>query len=116
MPGNLASSKRFVIVLGLLTGLVAFAIDISLPAIPQMVRGLATDMSAGQQVVGLCMAGMAPGQLPFGLVSDRIGRLPVLYTGIGLFTLAGIVTSLAQSSKSCWRPNSSRESARRHSS
>ena len=97
MPKALAGSKRFVVTLGLLTGLVAFAIDISLPAIPQMVGALGTSMSSGQQVVGLFMAGMAIGQLPFGLASDRIGRLPVLYLGIGLFTLAGIVTSLAGS-------------------
>jgi len=94
---NYAQTKsgRFVVVLGLLTGLVAFAIDISLPAIPPMVRDLATSMSTGQQVVGLFMAGMASGQLPFGLVSDRVGRLPVLYAGIGLFTLAGAVTSFS---------------------
>ena len=81
--------------LGLLTGLVAFTIDISLPAIPPMVRDLATTMSVGQQVVGLFMAGMAAGQVPFGLVSDRIGRMPVLYAGIGLFTLAGFVTAFS---------------------
>jgi DHA1 family bicyclomycin/chloramphenicol resistance-like MFS transporter len=79
----------------MLTGLVAFALDISLPAIPTMVRDLATTMSAGQQVVGLFMAGMAVGQVPFGLISDRIGRLPVLYFGIGLFTLAGFVTAFS---------------------
>jgi DHA1 family bicyclomycin/chloramphenicol resistance-like MFS transporter len=88
-------SPGFVVVLGLLTALVAFALDISLPAIPQMVTDLATTMSAGQQVVGLFMAGMAVGQIPFGLVSDRIGRLPVLYFGIGLFTLAGFVTAIS---------------------
>lgn len=80
--------------LGLLTSLVAFAIDISLPAIPPMVRDLATSMSLGQQVVGFFVAGMAAGQLPAGLVSDRIGRMPVLYVGVGLFTLAGVVTSI----------------------
>jgi DHA1 family bicyclomycin/chloramphenicol resistance-like MFS transporter len=94
MNEGLATSKRFVIVLGLLTGLVAFAIDISLPAIPPMVLALGTDMSMGQQVVGLFMAGMAFGQVPFGLISDRTGRLPVLYAGIGLFTVAGVVTSI----------------------
>ena len=94
MNEGLATSKRFVIVLGLLTGLVAFAIDISLPAIPSMVLALGTDMSMGQQVVGLFMAGMAFGQIPFGLISDRTGRLPVLYAGIGLFTVAGVVTSI----------------------
>jgi DHA1 family bicyclomycin/chloramphenicol resistance-like MFS transporter len=94
MNTGLATSKRFVLVLGLLTSLVAFAIDIALPAIPPMVRDLGTTMSLGQQVVGLFMVGMAAGQLPAGLVSDRIGRMPVLYFGIGLFTLAGIVTSI----------------------
>lgn len=95
MNEGLATSNRFVLVLGLLTGLVAFAIDISLPAIPPMVRDLATNMSLGQQVVGFFMAGMAVGQMPAGLVSDRVGRLPVLYFGIGLFTVAGIVTSVS---------------------
>lgn len=80
------------LVLGLLTALVAFAIDIILPAIPLMVRDLATNMPLGQQVVGLFMAGMAVGQIPAGLASDRIGRMPVLYAGIGLFTIAGAVT------------------------
>lgn len=94
MNTGLATSRRFVLVLGLLTGLVAFAIDISLPAIPPMVSDLATTMSLGQQVVGFFMMGMAIGQVPAGLVSDRIGRMPVLYSGIGLFTLAGIVTSV----------------------
>ena len=94
MNTGLASSKRFVLVLGLLTSLVAFAIDISLPAIPPMVRDLATTMSLGQQIVGFFIAGMAVGQLPAGLMSDRIGRMPVLYAGIGLFTLAGVVTSV----------------------
>ena len=95
MNQSQATSRRFVVVLGILTGLVAFTIDISLPAIPSMVRDMATTMPVGQQVVGLFMAGMAAGQIPFGLVSDRIGRLPLLYAGIGLFTLAGFVTAFS---------------------
>lgn len=79
----------------MLTGLVAFTIDIALPAIPTMVGDLATTMPVGQQVVGLFMAGMAAGQIPFGLVSDRIGRMPALYAGIGVFTAAGFVTAFA---------------------
>ncbi|MDA0681031.1 MAG: multidrug effflux MFS transporter [Proteobacteria bacterium] len=94
MNTGLATSRRFVLVLGLLTALVAFTIDISLPAIPPMVSALETSMSLGQQIVGLFMVGMAAGQIPAGLASDRIGRMPVLYVGIGLFTVTGIVTAV----------------------
>ena len=97
MHKELATSKRFVVVLGLLTGLVAFAIDICLPAIPPMVESLGTTMASGQQVVGLFLAGIAVGQLPFGLLSDRLGRMPVLYAGVSLFTIAGIATSIVDS-------------------
>ncbi|MGB5738965.1 MAG: multidrug effflux MFS transporter [Woeseia sp.] len=97
MHSHLAGKRRFVLALGLLTGLAAVTIDMSLPAIPAMVADLGTTMSLGQQIVGWFMAGIALGQLPAGLVSDRIGRLPVLYAGIGLFTLAGAVCAASQS-------------------
>lgn len=93
----LAGRRRFVLVLGCLTGLAAVSIDMSLPAIPDMVRGLATSMSLGQQIVGYFIAGIAVGQLPAGLISDRIGRIPVLYAGVGLFTIAGIACAASQS-------------------
>jgi DHA1 family bicyclomycin/chloramphenicol resistance-like MFS transporter len=69
----------------------------SLPAIPEMVRSLATDLPKGQLIVGAFMLGMACGQIPAGLFSDRLGRLPVLYAGMSLFALAAIVAALAQS-------------------
>lgn len=95
MNKGLATSNRFILVLGLLTGMVAFAIDISLPAIPPMVQDLGTSMSHGQQLVGFFMAGLAVGQLPAGLISDRIGRMPVLYFGMVVATLAGAVMSMS---------------------
>lgn len=95
MKAELASSRRFVLVLGLLTGIGALAIDMSLPSIPEMVRGLGTSMSTGQQVISLFMIGLSIGMLPAGFLSDRFGRLPVLYTGFVIFTIASIVTSSA---------------------
>ncbi len=95
MNTELATKRRFVLVLGLLTGLAAVSIDMSLPAIPEMVRSLGTSMQTGQQIVGLFLAGIALGQLPAGLMSDRYGRMPVLYTGVGIFVLAGIASSVA---------------------
>ncbi len=97
MNTGLASKRRFVLVLGLLTGIAAVTIDMSLPAFPAMVRDLATSMSTGQLVVGLFVAGIGIGQIPAGLISDRIGRMPVLYSGIGIFTIAGIVCASTDS-------------------
>jgi MFS transporter, DHA1 family, multidrug resistance protein len=97
MNTGLADKRRFVLVLGCLTGIAAVTIDMSLPAFPEMVRSLATNMSTGQKVVGFFMAGIALGQIPAGLISDRIGRMPVLYTGILIFTAAGIVCSVTNS-------------------
>ena len=95
MNTELATKRRFVLVLGLLTGLAAVSIDMSLPAIPEMVRSLGTNMQTGQQIVGLFIAGIALGQLPAGLMSDRYGRMPVLYAGVGTFVLAGIASAFA---------------------
>ena len=95
MKAELASSRRFVIVLGLLTGVAALAIDMSLPAIPEMVRELGTSLSIGQQVITVFMIGVGLGQLPAGFLSDRYGRLPILYVGFITFTLASIATSVS---------------------
>lgn len=97
MNAGLASKKRFVIVLGSLTGLAALTIDMSLPAIPAMARALSTDLSSGMQIVGTFMAGLAIGQIPAGALSDRFGRMPVLYVGIVLFTIAGLACAMSRS-------------------
>jgi DHA1 family bicyclomycin/chloramphenicol resistance-like MFS transporter len=62
-----------------------------------MVDALETTLSRGQQIVGIFMLGMAFGQIPSGLVSDRIGRLPVIYAGMALFTIGAIAAASADS-------------------
>ena len=57
MNTGLADKRRFILVLGCLTGIAAVTIDMSLPAFPEMVRDLATNMSTGQKVVGFFMFG-----------------------------------------------------------
>ncbi len=84
----------FIITLGLLTAVAALTIDLSLPAIPAMAEALGTNLSRGQQIVGIFMAGMACGQIPAGLLSDRSGRMPVLYLGMVIFTVAAIVAAV----------------------
>jgi DHA1 family bicyclomycin/chloramphenicol resistance-like MFS transporter len=91
-----AHRRSFIITLGLLTATAAVTIDMSLPAIPAMVDALSTTLPRAQQIVGVFMIGMACGQIPSGLFSDRLGRLPVLYVGLVIFVLAGIVAASAR--------------------
>ena len=97
MNRTLVARRSFVLTLGLLTAVAALTIDMSLPAIPDMVRALATDLPKGQLIVGAFMLGMACGQIPAGLFSDRLGRLPMLYAGMSLFALAATMAAIAQS-------------------
>lgn len=93
---NLIERKRFVVTLGMLTAVAALTIDISLPAIPAMAEALGASLSRSQQIVGVFMVGMALSQIPAGLLSDRMGRMPVLYVGMGIFALGGIVAAMVE--------------------
>jgi DHA1 family bicyclomycin/chloramphenicol resistance-like MFS transporter len=73
----------------------ALTVDLSLPAVPAMVEALSTSLPKGQQIVGIFMAGMAVGQIPAGLISDRVGRLPVMYAGMSLFAIGATVAASA---------------------
>ncbi len=95
MRPTLASNRGFVVTLGALTAVAALTTDMSLPAVPTMVRALETNLSIGQQIVGVFMLGMAIGNVPAGLVADRYGRMPVLYAGMTLFTLAACAAAAA---------------------
>jgi len=95
LNADLLHRKSFVITLGLLTAVAALTVDLSLPAIPAMVDALQTTLPRGQQIVGIFMIGMACGQIPAGLFSDRLGRLPALYVGMSIFAVAATVAAAA---------------------
>lgn len=80
-----------------MTATAALTVDLSLPAIPSMVSALATTLPLGQKIVGVFMVGMACGQIPAGLLGDRLGRLPALYLGMALFAVAGTVAAMSNS-------------------
>ncbi len=95
MNAHRSKSNSFILTLGLLTATAALTVDLSLPAIPAMVEALGTQLTRGQQIVGVFMAGMAVGQIPAGLFSDRLGRLPTLYAGMTLFVIAAVATAIS---------------------
>ena len=62
MNPGLASKRRFVLVLGCLTGIGAVTIDMSLPSIPGMATDFVSSIGAGQQIVGVFLVGISLGR------------------------------------------------------
>ena len=63
----------------------AIATDLYLPAIPYMIADLGGTTSDGQLTLSVFMVGLAVGQIAFGPLSDRFGRIPVVRAGTLLF-------------------------------
>ncbi|MBF9235189.1 multidrug effflux MFS transporter [Microvirga alba] len=88
---------RNAIVLGMLSAIGPFAIDMYLPAFPVIARELHADVGAVQMSLTSFFLAVAICQLIYGPVSDRVGRKPPLYFGLVLFIVGGIGCSFAQS-------------------
>lgn len=83
------------LVLGLLSAIGPFAIDMYLPALPGIQRSLHTDVDAAQMSLMVFFAAIAAGQVIYGPLSDMLGRKPPIYFGLCLFALASIGCALA---------------------
>ncbi|MCW5652414.1 multidrug effflux MFS transporter [Hydrogenophaga sp.] len=86
---------RAALVLGLLSAIGPFAIDMYLPALPAIGHSLGADVGAVQLTLTAFFLAIGAGQLLYGPVSDMVGRKPPLYVGLCLFTLASIGCALA---------------------
>ena len=80
----------------------AIATDLYLPAIPYMIMDLGGTASDGQLTLSLFMLGLALGQLVFGPLSDRFGRIPVVRAGTLLFLVTSILCALANDMGFMW--------------
>ncbi|WP_277962695.1 multidrug effflux MFS transporter [Pseudomonas sp. RIT-To-2] len=88
---------RYILLLGACTALPPLSIDMALPAISQVGQALESTSSAAAQSISLFILGFVLGPLLFGPMSDRIGRRPILFSGLALFTLAGLVCAFSPS-------------------
>ncbi|MBO9646837.1 MAG: multidrug effflux MFS transporter [Pseudacidovorax sp.] len=94
----MSSSPRFLriaVVLGLLSAIGPFAIDMYLPALPAIGHQLGTDFGTAQLSLTVFFISIGIGQLLYGPVSDMVGRRPPMFFGMALFALASVGCALA---------------------
>jgi DHA1 family bicyclomycin/chloramphenicol resistance-like MFS transporter len=89
--------REFVGLMASCMGMVALSIDLMLPAFPDMREefGLAADSTATSWIVTAFFLGLASGQLVYGPLSDRYGRKPLLYVGLGIMAVAAAASAVA---------------------
>lgn len=79
-----------ILILGALSTVSPFSIDMYLPAFPQIARDLGTTPAEISMSVSGYFIGLALGQLFYGPLLDRFGRKRPLYAGLSLFSVASI--------------------------
>ena len=85
-----SSFTRNAVVLGLLSAVGPFAIDMYLPALPSIGGALQATPAAVQMslMVFFIMLGIC--QLVYGPLSDMFGRKPPIYVGLAIFTIGSV--------------------------
>jgi DHA1 family bicyclomycin/chloramphenicol resistance-like MFS transporter len=86
-----------VLILGVLTALSPFSIDMYLPAFQDIARSLHTTTSMVDKSLSSFFVGLAAGQLIYGPLMDRFGRKRPLYFGLGLYVIASVGCFLSTS-------------------
>lgn len=86
---------RLAAVLGLLSCVGPFAIDMMLPAMPAIAAGLNSDVASAQMTLSSFFLAFGVSQLFWGPWSDAVGRRKPLLIGVALFTLASIACAFA---------------------
>jgi DHA1 family bicyclomycin/chloramphenicol resistance-like MFS transporter len=92
-----SSYAKNAIVLGLLSAVGPFAIDMYLPALPSIASDLRASTAATQMTLMVFFMAFGICQIVYGPVSDMVGRKPPLYFGLVLFTIGSIGCGLAPS-------------------
>jgi DHA1 family bicyclomycin/chloramphenicol resistance-like MFS transporter len=88
------SAPEFIVMMAASMALYALAIDIMLPALPAIGRGLGVRNDAELQfIVTLFLMGGGFGQVVYGPLADRLGRRPVLLLGLALYVAVALLTA-----------------------
>jgi DHA1 family bicyclomycin/chloramphenicol resistance-like MFS transporter len=90
---NTMTRKRYfflILILGSLTALSPFSIDMYLPGFPAIARAMHTTTEQVAQSLSSFFIGLAFGQLLYGPLMDRFGRKKPLYMGLSIYILVSI--------------------------
>jgi DHA1 family bicyclomycin/chloramphenicol resistance-like MFS transporter len=88
---------RLALILGLVSAIGPFAIDMYLPALPSIGEDLHAGAGAVQMTLLAFFLAVGAGQILVGPISDMVGRKAPLYAGLGLFALGAVGAALSPS-------------------
>ena len=86
-----------ILILGMLTAIGPFSIDMYLPAFPDIAKNLHTTVAQVTLSLSSFFIGISVGQLLYGPLLERFGRKKPLYIGLCIYLLASIGCALAAS-------------------
>ena len=89
-------SLSWALILGLLSGIGPLCTDFYLPALPEITQQLQATSTQTQLSLTAALIGLGLGQLFFGPLSDRIGRLKPLALSLLLFIFASAMCALTR--------------------
>lgn len=89
------SLTAYSLILGLVAAVGPFAIDMYLPAMPQIGADLDASMQAVSWTIVAYFIAFGLAQLIYGPWADQAGRKPPIYAGLGLFMVGTVLCALA---------------------
>ncbi len=92
---NSPRMSKLLLLLGSITILSPFSLDLYLPALPSIAADLQAGPGAVQLTLPVFFGGLAVSQLFFGSLADHVGRRPPLLCGLSLLVLGSVVCALA---------------------
>ncbi|WP_110685330.1 Bcr/CflA family multidrug efflux MFS transporter [Salinicola aestuarinus] len=96
------TARRLALLVAANTALAPLAIDAYLPAMPSIAAAIDASVHHTELSLSVFLLGFALGQLICGPLSDRLGRKPVLMTGLVVFLFASLALTQVGSLASLW--------------
>ena len=90
---------RMALLLGLLSAVGPFAIDMYLPALPEVASDLGTTEARAALTLTSYFIAFGIAQMVYGPMADAVGRKPPLVIGVAIFLVATVAASRAPSSQ-----------------